>query len=109
MYIPLKLPPGVYKNGTEYQAAGRWNNSNLVRWFENTLRPVGGWRKRSTSQLSGLCRGIITWRDNSGTRWIVLGTHTKLYAMNQGGTLKEITPSGFTAGSANAVLNIGYG
>ena len=46
MYIPIKLPPGVYKNGTEYQAAGRWNNANLVRWYENTLRPINGWRKR---------------------------------------------------------------
>jgi len=109
MYIPLKIPPGVYKNGTEYQAAGRWNNSNLVRWYENTLRPVGGWRKRSSAQMSGKCRGIITWRDNSATRWIALGTHTKLYAMNQAGTLKEITPTGFTAGNADAVLNIGFG
>jgi hypothetical protein len=109
MYIPLKIPPGVYKNGTEYQAAGRWNNSNLVRWYENTLRPVGGWRKRSSAQMSGKCRGIMTWRDNSATRWIALGTHTKLYAMNQAGTLKEITPTGFTAGNADAVLNIGYG
>ena len=109
MYLPLKLPPGIYRNGTEYQAAGRWYDANLVRWYENTLRPVGGWRKRSTAQLSGVCRGILTWRDNSATRWIALGTHTKLYAMNQGGVLKEITPTSFTAGSANAVLNIGYG
>ena len=61
--IPLKIPPGVYRNGTEYQSAGRWFDANLVRWFENTLRPIGGWRKRSTSQMTGSCRGIITWRD----------------------------------------------
>jgi len=40
-YIPLQIPPGVFKNGTEYQSKGRWNNSNLVRWFEGTIRPVG--------------------------------------------------------------------
>lgn len=109
MYLPLKLPPGIYRNGTEYQAAGRWYDANLVRWYENTLRPVGGWRKRSTAQLSGVCRGILTWRDNSAVRWIALGTHTKLYAMNQGGTLKDITPTGFTAGVADAVVKTGYG
>jgi len=109
MYLPLNLPPGISRNGTEYQAAGRWYDANLVRWYENTLRPVGGWRKRSTAQLSGVCRGILTWRDNSAVRWIALGTHTKLYAMNQGGVLKDITPTGFTAGAADAVVKTGYG
>jgi hypothetical protein len=109
MYIPLKLPPGIYRNGTEYQAAGRWYDANLVRWYENTLRPMGGWRKRATGQMSGLCRGFITWRDNSANRWIAAGTHTKLYAMNEAGTLKEITPTGFTAGIADSLSKTGYG
>jgi len=109
MYIPIKLPPGIYRNGTEYQSAGRWYDANLVRWYENTLRPMGGWRKRATGQMSGLCRGFITWRDNSANRFIAAGTHTKLYAMNEAGTLKEITPTGFTAGIADAVSKTGYG
>ena len=109
MYIPIKLPPGVYRNGTEYQAAGRWYDANLVRWYENTLRPMGGWRKRATGQMSGSCRGFITWRDNSANRWIAAGTHTKLYAMDEGGTLKDITPTGFTTGSASALSTTGYG
>jgi hypothetical protein len=109
MYIPIKLPPGIYRNGTEYQAAGRWYDANLVRWYENTLRPMGGWRKRATGQMSGSCRGFITWRDNSANRWIAAGTHTKLYAMNEAGTLKEITPTSFTAGVADAISKTGYG
>ena len=109
MYLPLKLPPGIYRNGTEYQAAGRWYDANLVRWYENTLRPMGGWRKRASGQMSGLCRGFITWRDNSANRFIAAGTHTKLYAMNEAGTLKEITPTGLTAGIADALSTTGYG
>jgi hypothetical protein len=105
----LRIPPGVYRNGTEYQSAGRWFDANLVRWFEGTLRPIGGWRKRSSSQLTGSCRGLITWRDNSGDRWIAAGTHSKLYAMNEAGTLKDITPSGFTSGIADAATKTGYG
>jgi hypothetical protein len=70
---------------------------------------MGGWRKRATGQMSGLCRGFITWRDNSANRWIAAGTHTKLYAMNEAGTLKEITPTGFTAGIADSLSKTGYG
>jgi hypothetical protein len=70
---------------------------------------MGGWRKRATGQMSGLCRGFITWRDNSANRWIAAGTHTKLYAMNEGGTLKEITPTGLTAGIADSLSKTGYG
>jgi hypothetical protein len=59
--------------------------------------------------MSGLCRGFLTWRDNDGDRFIAAGTNTKLYAMNEAGTLKEITPTGFTAGIADAVSKTGYG
>ena len=107
--IPLKIPPGVYRNGTEYQSAGRWFDANLVRWFENTLRPIGGWRKRSQNQLTGKCRGLLTWRDNSGNRWIAAGTHSKLFIMDAAGTLKDVTPTGFTVGIADSSINTGYG
>jgi len=70
---------------------------------------MGGWRKRASGQMSGLCRGFITWRDNSANRWIAAGTHTKLYAMNEAGTLKEITPTSFTAGIADSLSKTGYG
>ena len=109
MYIPIKLPPGIYRNGTEYQAAGRWYDANLVRWYENTLRPVGGWRKRSSTQITGMCRGFLNWRDNSATRHTALGTHSKLYAMSESGTIKDITPIGFTAGTGDAIVKTGYG
>ena len=109
MYIPLQIPPGVYKNGTEYQSKGRWNDANLVRWYEGTMRPVRGWRKRQDTQLSGRPSGVITWRDNDGDRWIAVGTHTKLYAINTLGTTKEITPAGLTAGNADAEVKLGYG
>ena len=107
--IPLKIPPGVYRNGTEYQAMNRWYDSNLVRWFENTLRPIGGWRVKSTSAMTGKCRGLIAWRDNSTNRFAAAGTQSKLYAMNAAGALKDITPTGFTSGSVDAIGTTGYG
>jgi hypothetical protein len=107
--VPIKIPAGVYRNGTEYQSAGRWYDSNLVRWFENTLRPWGGWRKRSTSQMTGVSRGMLTWRTNSDERYIAAGTPTKLYAMSESGVLKDITPTTFTSGITDATLKTGYG
>ena len=107
--IPLKIPAGVYRNGTEYQSAGRWYDANLVRWFENTLRPIGGWRKKSTTALTGKCRGLLTWRDNTGGAWAAAGTNSKLYAINGSSVIKDITPSGLSVGIADATILTGYG
>jgi hypothetical protein len=109
MLLPINLPPGVYKNGTDYQSKGRWFDSSLVRWYEGTIRPVGGWRKRSNNAVSGKCRGVLAWRDNDNDRWIGLGTHTNLYVMNEAGGLTDITPNSFTTGRADASYNNGYG
>lgn len=106
--LPIKLPPGIYRNGTELDAAGRWYDANFVRWVEGMIRPVGGWRQRTTVQMSGKPRGIITWRDNVGSRWASVGTHTKLYAVTQLNDVVDITPSGFVPGNENATSYDGF-
>ena len=35
--LPLDIPAGIYRNGTDLQSQGRWRDSNLVRWFDNTI------------------------------------------------------------------------
>ena len=30
--VKFNPPPGVWKNGSSYEAQGRWHDSNLVRW-----------------------------------------------------------------------------
>lgn len=111
MLVPIVLPPGLYRNGTEMQSAGRYYAANLMRWFEGRLRPIGGWRKRITDQtaLTGAARAILTWRENAGARWIAVGTHSNLYVMNAAGTVTDITPAGFTVGTASASIKRGYG
>ena len=105
---PIKLPPGVYRNGTEYQAAGRWYDANLVRWFEGTMRPIGGWTKENGTPFTGVCRGLFGWKDNNYVRWAGIGTNSKLYSF-QGGTLTDITPVGFPVGRVDSVYQLGYG
>ena len=86
-----------------------WNDGNLVRWNEGSLQPVGGWRARTTVALTGKCRNIIAYLDNDGDRRTVAGTHSKLFFIAEDATLTDITPSGFTAGTADANQNLGYG
>jgi len=107
--IPLQLPPGVYRNGTELQSAGRWFDANLVRWYEGTMRPVRGWRKRSDNSITGIARGILTWEDNAADPWVAVGTADKLYVYRVDGALAEITPASFTSGLVSAGTKTGYG
>lgn len=106
---PVNLPPGIWRNGTEYQAAGRWWDANLVRWVQGVARPMGGWTKRTASTFTGKARGILAWRDNSGDRQIVVGTSSKLYAIAEDATITDITPAVFTTGLDSAGTLTGYG
>ncbi len=107
--VPLNLPAGVYRNGTDLQSQGRWRDSNLVRWFDDTLRPIGGWRTRSDTASAGQVRGMHSWIANNSDRWIAAGSYNKLYAYSGAGIQYDITPSGFTAGNEDALNPIGFG
>lgn len=115
MLVSLKIPPGLYRQGTEYQSQGRYYDADLVRWFEGTLRPVGGWRQYRTASnallsVTGAARGMHTWRANSADRFAVVGTHTKLFAFGSSiADIKDITPSGIVVGFADSRINLGYG
>lgn len=107
--IPLQIPRGQYRNGTDYMAQGRWRDINLVRWHDDVLRPVGGWRQRQEVDIGGLARSIIAWEDNSSNRHIAAGTDQYLYAINAGGDVTDITPAAFTQGLIDAGINTGFG
>lgn len=107
--VPLAIPPGIYRNGTDYQSTGRWRDASLVRWLEGTMQPIGAWVARATVSSNKKVRGSIAWRDNSADRWMAAGTYEKLFVISASNTVTDITPSGFTSGNANAAQNLGYG
>lgn len=109
MIVPLQLPVGIYKNGTDYQGKGRWVDSNLVRFVDNTIQPIGGWRVRSDTAISGKIRGMVGWKDLSDDRWIAGGTYNKLYVYTNGSIQNDITPTGLTEGLIDATNSVGYG
>ncbi|MGH7750054.1 MAG: hypothetical protein ACREQ5_35595, partial [Candidatus Dormibacteria bacterium] len=100
--LPINIPPGFYRDGTRYQAKGRWADGNLVRFFQGAVRPVGGWQTlpnasgTALAPLAGVPRAIAAWRSADGTQWVGVATTTKLYII-AGGTAFDITPSGFTS------------
>ena len=110
-YIPLKFQPGVWKNGTLYQAQGRWYDADLMRWSVGALGPIGGWRTwgTGTTAITNVPRTTLPWMDNTFRRWIAVGTYADLYVYDSAATLSNITPVGFTAGREDADPNIGYG
>src|SRR6056297_3601248 len=107
--IPLDIPPGVYANGTDYEASGRWREASLVRWRDGSLRPIGGWRQRVASAFDSTPRAMISWEDNSGDRWVAAGAFDKLYVMSASNVVSDITPPTLVAGRLNAEIETGYG
>ena len=110
-YLPLSFEPGLWRNGTVYQARGRWYDANLMRWANGGLGPIGGWRPwgESTTAVTGVPRTALVWMDNSNNRWLAAGTAANLYVYDSSATRYDITPSPFTAGNTDADPNTGYG
>lgn len=107
--IPLKLQPGLFRNGTEYDQSNRWRDGSLVRWSEGSMRPVGGWSQFTTTAVNAAPRGMHGWRSNDDSNNIAIGTYNKLYYISSSGNLTDITPVGLTAGREDATQNTGYG
>lgn len=77
--LSLALPPGQYRNGTDYQSSGRWRDASLVRWHDKALRPIGGWLSWSGTTVTGVARGAHAWRDNSSNVYLATGTANSLW------------------------------
>ena len=107
--LPLQFPPGLYRNGTQYQSKGRWYDAKLVRWYGSALGPVNGWRRRGTESVTGKARAALAWKSNDGRTWLAIGTHSNLYVMDRTNDIHDITPSGFVPGEADASAAGGYG
>ena len=106
--IPLQLPPGVYRNGTDYQSQGRWHDASLVRWIDGTMRPVGGWENRVTIGTQNP-RGALAWRALNGNRWLAVGSYGALKVASATGVVTDITPAALVAGLDSASVNDGFG
>jgi hypothetical protein len=107
--IPLQIPPGVFRNGTEFEQSNRWREANLIRWRDGSMRPIGGWIERKATVMPTAPRAMLAWVDNSADSRVALGSACDLYVMNALGTVTDITPVGLTCGIEDAAENSAYG
>lgn len=101
--IPFMPPPGVIRRGTQYATAGRWYDSQLVRFVNGEPQAWGGWASAGgLTSLGTPVRGtVLPFRRSTGLVYVGFGTRTNLYVLT-GSTRSSITPAGFTSGAADA-------
>lgn len=92
---PIKLPPGVLKLATPAQSRGRWYDTNLVRWRQGRLSPVGGWQRTTSSPMAAPARKLHAWRDLNDILRYAIGRDDGLFVL-EGDTINDITPTSFT-------------
>lgn len=101
MRIPFDPPPGLLNNDTAYAIPGAWADVENVRFFDGKAETIGGWQAVFEASLTGVCREIIAWTNNTGVQNIAFGTHSALQVF-VGGQLTAITPTGLAAGSIDS-------
>ena len=117
----LRFAPGLFTESTDRGADSRWRDGNLVRWNNGMPQGLGGWTSQALTgrPFSGVARAITDWSTLDGIDVAAVGTHRKLYLM-ENGNLHNITPlrasatltDPFTtvAGSATVtVADVGHG
>ena len=105
--VPVALPPGLFKNGTEYQSKGRWFDGDLIRWHNGALKAIGGWTERldvaTELPMAPLfpdasieaVRAVLVWSLNNKQAVTAFGSNLALYHMDAANVVADITPAGF--------------
>ena len=88
----IAFAPGIDKQDTEYGAAGRWVDSDFVRFRYGLPEKIGGWIKLISNTLVGVARDMHAWTDLNGVRYTAIGTDRKLYIYTEG-VAYDITPT----------------
>lgn len=90
---PLDIPPGVMHKRVKATKSSNWRETNLIRWEENTLLPVGGWEKLTfNTVIAARIRKIHQWMDNTAVAHTAYLCETKVY-VETAGVLTDISPT----------------
>lgn len=92
MATPLDIPPGIVKVDSPNGAAGRFIDSDKVRFVRRKVEKWRGWTKKIDETMRGIARGALSWVNQYGNVNAAFGTHLKLYALTGSDTVSDITP-----------------
>ena len=89
--IDFKILPGIDKQNTTKGAENRWIDSDNVRFRYGLPEKVGGWSSLVDKSIVGVVRSQHPFIDNSGNRYVALGTD-KFLLLYFEGQLFDISP-----------------
>ena len=89
--IDFKILPGIDKQNTTRGAENRWIDSDNVRFRYGLPEKVGGWSSLVDKSIVGVVRSQHPFIDNSGNRYVALGTD-KFLLLYFEGQLFDISP-----------------
>lgn len=96
MLTPLEIRPGIVRIGTDYQSRGSWYDANLIRFYEQSIRPVGGWIRLADAdpEYDGgeVPRAMHAWRSFDGLGRLIIGTSTTVFTIDSNGVRRNLTP-----------------
>ena len=97
---------GIYTNGTEYSASGRWVDGNFIRFQNGALTSIGGWEKAKQTALLGTPIAMYSYNTNNGKPVIAIATRQKIY-VNFDNQWVDITPVGYVNDMDSGLLGWG--
>lgn len=107
---PVEIPPGVVSVPTKASNSANWIETQLIRWVNGKMQPIGGWDQLTYSMgFASRCRYIHQWFDTDGVQHTAYLCEAHCY-VDTGGTLTDISPTpAITAPYGSDVLAGGYG
>ena len=92
----IQFNPGVNRETTSYGSENGWFDSDLIRFRKGRPEKMGGWERLSSNTINGTGRSLHVWSALDGSKFMGLGTETKVY-IEEGGGYNDITPIRSTA------------
>lgn len=90
--IKLQFKPGINSDQTAYSGEGSWYDCDKIRFRTGYPQKIGGWVKSTFNTFIGTCRQLFSYATSYSDNLMAVGTESKLYLEDAGGTYWDITP-----------------
>lgn len=88
----LPIPAGIIKSQSENAVGPRYTDSDKIRFHDGKPQKIGGWTTLFDDQFESYARGAALFRDQYGNQNICFGTSDRLYVIESGQVLYNVTP-----------------